>query len=122
MPVIFQKFIIRQDLRNNPNDIYVFGDNEARQGMGGQAGQMRGEPNAHGIATLKMPEYWTDNEYYRQCEILDKDFAPLFIAKSEGRTIVLPADGIGTGIADLERRAPETFKHLQKLWRDLSGN
>lgn len=122
MPVILQKFITRQDLRDNPDKIYVFGDNEARQGLGGQAGQMRGEPNAHGIATLKMPEFWTDAEYYRQCQILDHDFALLFRAKSEDRTIVLPADGIGTGIADLERRAPQTFQYLQNLWRDLIGN
>lgn len=122
MPVILQKFITRQDLRDNPDKIYVFGDNEMRQGLGGQAGQMRGEPNAHGIATLKMPEFWTDAEYYRQCQILDRDFAPLFRAKSEGRTIVLPADGIGTGIADLERRAPQTFQYLQNSWRDLIGN
>ena len=121
MPVLLQKLITRHDLRDNPTKIYVFGDNEMRQGLGGQAGAMRGEPNAHGIATLKMPEFWTDNEYYRQCEILDRDFAPLFIAKSEGRTIVLPQDGIGTGIADLERHAPQTFQYLQKLWSELNA-
>lgn len=122
MPILLQKRIYRDDLRNNPGCLYVFGDNELRQGMGGQAGEMRGEPNAIGIATLKMPEYWTDDDYHRQCTVLDWDFAPLFYAKSEKRIIILPADGIGTGIADLERRAPKTFQYLQKLWRDLIGN
>ena len=59
MPVIYQKRICRDDLRRNPNAVYIFGDNEARTGLGGQAREMRGEPNAMGIATKRSPhEFW----------------------------------------------------------------
>lgn len=42
MIVIKQKWIKREDLQNNPNIIYLFGDNVSRIGMGNQAGEMRG--------------------------------------------------------------------------------
>lgn len=43
------KYIKRQDLKSNPNTQYLFGDNLKRSGFGGQAKEMRGEPNAIGI-------------------------------------------------------------------------
>jgi len=42
MPIKYQKWIERSDLQNNPEDVYIFGDNYARQGLGGQAKAMRG--------------------------------------------------------------------------------
>jgi len=50
MPILYQDQIKRDDLRAHPDRIYLFGDNVARQGRGGQAKEMRGEPNALGIA------------------------------------------------------------------------
>ena len=41
------------------------------------------------------------------------------VSKAE-QTIVIPADGLGTGRAQLESRAPLTFAYLQKCLRDLS--
>lgn len=75
---------------------------------------MRGEPNAIGVATLKSPGvFWNEGEVTRQCAVLDKDWAPIFQALSAGRTVVFPLDGIGTGLADLERQSPTTFAYLQ---------
>ncbi len=120
MPVIFQKRIYRADLQANPHVLYVMGDNEGRYGLGGQAGEMRNEPNAIGIATLKAPGvFWTDADRTRQSNVLSADFAPLFTAVEQGRTIVLPLDGVGTGLARLEQSAPMTFAYLQKLWNHL---
>lgn len=113
MPLILQSRVFRADLRANPNVLYVFGDNEDRWGLGGQAKEMRGEPNAVGVATLKSPgTFWGDADAARQCAVLDTDFAPVLRALGEGRTVVFPLDGIGTGLADLSNRSPATFNHL----------
>lgn len=113
MPLIFQRWITRQDLKANPSCLYVFGDNEQRWGLGGQAKEMRGEPNAIGVATLKSPgEFWNDENVSHQLAILDADFAPVIAALDEGQTVIFPLDGIGTGLADLERRSPATFAYL----------
>ena len=115
MPLIDQSRIYRTDLQANPQVLYIFGDNEARVGSGGQAGEMRGEPNAIGVATLKAPgTFWNANETARQCRIIDEDLRPAIAALHDGKIVVFPLDGIGTGIAELERRAPETFDHLQR--------
>jgi hypothetical protein len=113
MPMIYQKMIYREDLQNNPHVLYAFGDNEAREGYGGQARYMRGEANAVGIATKKSPrDYWSAHDCIRQMDIILKDMAPLFDAVKEGKTVVWPLDGIGTGLAALEFHSPVTFKFL----------
>ena len=51
----FRDWITRDMLRSEPRKIFLFGDNLARWGLGGQAKEMRGEPNAHGITTKRFP-------------------------------------------------------------------
>lgn len=115
MPLILQHRINREDLIANPNVLYVFGDNEQRHGLGGQAAEMRGEPNAVGVATLASPgRFWTDTDYARQCRVIDRDMLPLFVALREGKTVVFPGDGIGTGLARLKESSPMTFDYLRR--------
>lgn len=114
MPLILQKWISRADLIANPTVVYLYGDNEARCGLGGQAKECRGETNSHGVATLKSPgEFWNEDSVARQCAVLDTDFAPVFQALRDGKIVVFPLDGIGTGLADLKRQSPTTFAYLQ---------
>ena len=113
MPLIFQKRIYREDLRANADVHYVFGDNERRLGLGGQAGEMRDEPNAIGVATLRAPGVpWTDDEFDRQCAVLDADMLPIRKALQAGDVVIFPLDGIGTGIAAMPDYAPRTFRYL----------
>lgn len=115
MPLLLQSRIYRADLRANPSVTFVFGDNQARVGFGGQAAEMRGEPNAVGIATLKAPGvFWSEGEASRQCQQIDADMAPLFAALRCGEIVVFPLDGVGTGLADLARRSPTTFAYMQE--------
>lgn len=121
MPLIYQHRIYRQDLQANPGVLYVFGDNEQRWGLGGQAAEMRGEPNAIGVATLRAPgRYWREEEVDRQCAVIDGDLEPVALAIREGRIVVFPLDGIGTGLADLKNQSPTTFKHLTARLAALS--
>lgn len=116
MPLILQSRIFRSDLKANPNVTYVFGDNEGRYGLGGQAKEMRGEPNAVGVATLKAPgSFWSDGDAARQCAVLDADFGPILRSLADGKSVVFPLDGVGTGLADLPNRSPATFAHLLQL-------
>ncbi|QTC88068.1 DUF7831 domain-containing protein [Brevundimonas pondensis] len=120
--LILQHRIYRADLQANPAVLYVFGDNEERWGRGGQAAEMRDEPNAVGVATLKAPGvFWTESDVARQCAVIDADMAPLFEALRAGRTVIFPLDGIGSGLADLERRSPTTWAHLQHRINELKS-
>lgn len=120
MAIIYQKFIKRSDLRDNPNRWYVFGDNITRTGYGGQAAEMRGEPNALGIPTKYSPAKFLDD---------DRDF--LFLAGSyvdsfkalnlilDHQDLVWPYDGIGTGLARMKAVAPRCWELLQCFINNL---
>ena len=124
--VVRMKRISREFVRANRDRIFLFGDNLAGKGFGGQAAAMRGEPNCVGIPTKKLPSnrddaFFTDLEFEQNKAAIDHAFDLLFhkISKAE-QTIVMPAGGLGTGRAQLESRAPQTFAYLQKCLRDLS--
>ena len=76
--VIYQHRIFRKDLKNNPTVLYLFGDNRLRKGLGGQAREMRGEPNALGIRTKKVPNnhplsFLSDDEYEKNTNDIEKE-------------------------------------------------
>ena len=116
-----QSRIYRDDLKANPTVLYIFGDNEMRVGYGGQAAEMRDEPNAVGVATLLAPgTYWTAVDVARQNAVIDADLKRVFDHVAKGGHVVYPLDGIGTGLAHLRESAPLTFDHLQKRIAELA--
>lgn len=109
-------YITRAHLRSHPGKTFLFGDNLMRVGYGGQAREMRGEPNAIGIPTKKRPTndpeaFFSDLEYERNTAAIDRAFDRLS-ALPPGSIVVIPAAGLGTGRADLPRMAPRTFLYL----------
>lgn len=121
--IIYQKFIYRTDMQANPEVRYLWGDNELRKGVGGQAKEMRGEPNGIGIRTKKAPGFddrdlWHDKDYYRQKKLLDEDFLKAIDAINQNRVIIVPYEGIGTGFARLKDNAPKTLRYIEK-WIDV---
>ncbi|MCB2380132.1 hypothetical protein LGH70_21230 [Hymenobacter sp. BT635] len=122
--ILKQKRIYRTDLQVNPTTLYLFGDNEQRRGKGGQAIEMRDEPNAVGIRVKRRPrlqeaDFWTDAAFEANCRMIEDDLAPVRQHLAAGGTVVLPEDGIGTGLAQLEQRAPRTFAFLQQALQSL---
>lgn len=126
MRVERMKFITREYVRANPDKAFLFGDNLERRGFGGQAKEMRGEPNAFGIRVKIEParredSFFTDGSYDANCRLIQRDLDELMLSIRKGycHTIVIPADGIGTGLAELDKRAPRTFAYLQERLADL---
>lgn len=120
------KFITRKYVKANRDKLFLFGDNLERRGYGGQAAAMRGEPNAIGIPTKKGPSYKTeaffsDDEFDQNKAAIDTAFAEVKHAVTDSiRVIIVPSDGLGTGRAQLDRRAPRTFAYLQKRLAELA--
>lgn len=124
MPLILQSFIKRADLTSNPNVVYLFGDNCQRTGLGGQAAEMRGEPNAVGVRTKKAPgrrpsDYFTDDEYDTNVSMIREDLELPMKYLMSGGIVVWPSSGLGTGLSDLPNRAPRTYAYLQSLYSDM---
>jgi hypothetical protein len=118
--IIRQHRIYRIDLQMNQHLLFIFGDNEEREGRGGQAKEMRGEDNAVGIRTKRHPNtgktaYWTDETYDENVEMIREDFQNLidrYLNNEAYCGIVIPADGLGTGYAKLQENAPKTMQYL----------
>ncbi len=120
------KVITREYVRANPDKIFLFGDNLERRGYGGQAAAMRGEPNAIGIPTKNSPSnkddaYFSDDEFDQNKTAIDAAFAEVTRAiTNSSRVIVIPWDGLGTGRAQLKKRARRTFVYLHQKLTELS--
>lgn len=114
-----QKIVTRDDVRARRSAVFVFGDNMQRQGFGGQARSMRGEPNAVGVPTKWAPStrpdsYFSDADFDRVRVAIDDAFGKIRLLRSQGLDVVIPADGLGTGLADLPRRAPRIHRYIEK--------
>lgn len=122
--IVYQHRIYRSDLQNNPDVFYLFGDNLLRVGMGGQAREMRGEPNAIGVATKKLPSattedaYFTDDEYDQNIKSILNDLEKVGEALLDFPSplvVIVPSDGLGTGLSRMPEKCPKTFEFLASL-------
>lgn len=123
--VLREKIITRADVRARPDVVFAFGDNAQRRGFGGQAKEMRGEPNAVGVPTKWAPSnrpnaFFSDVDFAAAKLMIGTAFDRLQRALQEGRDVVIPADGLGTGIADLLRRAPKIYAYVEERIAGLS--
>jgi len=119
MPIRYEKRVTRDMLLAEPTWLWVFGDNLKRTGLGGQAKEMRGEPNAVGIPTKKEPSmhpvaFFRDWDLDAYLDARAHDLYRLQRHLRGGGTVVLPADGLGTGRAALKLSAPKIWEQLQE--------
>ena len=115
-----RELVRREDLSAEPDKIFLFGDNLKQSGFGGQAKEMRGAANARGIPTKKEPanartSFFNDKEFEANKKAIDEAFGKI----PHGKTIVIPKAGIGTGLASLEEKAPQTFAYLNEKFAEI---
>lgn len=127
MPIRYVKHIHRSMLLAEPTWLWLFGDNLLRAGFGGQAREMRGEPNAVGIPTKREPSmrpeaFFSDADYDAYLDARAHDLYRLQRHLQNGGTVVLPADGIGTGRARLRQTAPKIWDQLREDLRALEAS
>lgn len=102
----------RESVAADSERIYLFGDNLKRRGFAGQA-CIRGLPNAIGIPTKVAPAmyeaaFFSDDYYARNALAILQAVAKI----PKDAHVVLPEDGLGTGLAQLPTRAPRTCAFL----------
>lgn len=120
MALLYIKKYTRAYIKAHPDWLFVFGDNMMRQGLGGQAAEARGEPNAIGIATKRKPSmepsaFLSDSDHDEWFVAEQPTMRRLMEASKSGRTIIWPLDGIGTGLARLETHAPLIWADIDNL-------
>ena len=114
-----ERIITRTEVRNNPKTLYLFGDNDERKGLGGQAKEMRGEPNTVGVSTKKYPSnnessFRRDDELENNKKIITEDINRVIAEWNTGKYNKVVVPQIGIGLANLPTRAPQTYAFLQQ--------
>ncbi len=118
--IVYKEWITREEIQADRSIYYLFGDNTIRQGYGGQASSMRGEPNSIGIVTKRFPSnnfdsFFFDHDFDEAITYIDRDFDSI----PDGVTVVIPSDGLGTGLAKLDTQAPKIFNYILKKIEEL---
>ena len=111
-------FITRDIVKDNPKKIFIFGDNDEKTGYGGQAKEMRGEINTIGIPTKKKPtmeldSFYSDEEFDVNKKKINFAISQMLNKVKEGYDIVIPSNGIGTGLSQLNIKAPKTYPNYK---------
>lgn len=83
---------------------------------------MRGEPNSIGIVTKRFPSnkfdsFFFDHDFEEAIKYIDRDFASI----PEGVVVVIPSDGLGTGLAKLDTQAPKIFNYILNKIEELNS-
>lgn len=108
-----------------PYKLFVFGDNLHRTGKGGQA-VIRDLLNTFGIATKASPgvqdwDYFSDE--LKTLSYIFKDITSLVCLCQYKRYkfVVFPKDGLGTGLSEMPKRAPESYKIMVQCLNEIFG-
>lgn len=123
---IWKGFWTKDDCIKNPHAMFIFDDNDIKRGKRGQA-VIRDCPNAFGIPTKKLPSrevnaYYTDTEFEENKDKIDEAITEITeIYCDLYTTIYYPAEGIGTGLAQLQTCAPKTFEYLNERIYEVFG-
>ena len=123
--VEIQKIFSVKDCNNNPNKIYIFGDNLCGVGKGGQA-IIRDCHNAFGIPTKRTPSmgsnaFFSDN--FDEYEAVKSKIEQLILLASCKKTtiFVFPKAGLGTGLARMNQTSPKLFKYMNRMLYKFFG-
>jgi hypothetical protein len=117
----FKGFWTREQVAKQTDKVFLFGDNtndrlNTKYIPSSTQAVIRELSNAIGIDTKKdratnNSSYFTNADFNIFKQQVDEAIQK---AKNSGKTIVIPADGIGTGKAMLKEKAPKLFGYLQQ--------
>ena len=123
---IYKGYWTRDEVAKQTDKVFLFGDNTEDRTVthyvpSTTQAVIRGLSNAIGIDTKKdrgtsESSYFTDADFDTFKAQVDEAIQK---AKNSGKTIVIPADGIGTGKAMLKEKAPKCFEYLQSELQKL---
>lgn len=125
--IYFDKFWNIDDTIKYKDSLFIFGDNDKKIGCKGQACIRHSfVKNVVGIPTKKEPNfkttsYYNDNELEINKQKINNAIDLILKRLKEEKFvgIILPKDGLGTGLADLKNKAPLTFEYLNLAIENL---
>ena len=86
---------------------------------------MRGEPNAVGVPTKIKPTrgkdaYFSDDRFDEYSQAILNSLSSAIAHLKQGGLVVIPLDGLGTGLSQLPTRAPNLNAFLERRLQELA--
>jgi hypothetical protein len=123
MKVRFEERFTIKLVQSRPNEIFVFGDNLRRKGKKIGQAIIRPMPNAFGVPTKREPArydaaYFSDQD--DEIKAVEQALRDLY---KLGRkyTLVFPLGGLGTGLAEMEKRSPKAWRRMNQILEEHFG-
>ncbi len=107
---------IKDDIISNRDAIWIYTDNELREGGGEMKEFMRANENCHTLITretIGKDGYFREDNIERKKRIIQNYFNALQIRIKQGKLAILPTIEINEAIIEMDKHAPilsETFK------------
>jgi hypothetical protein len=105
--------------QKNPDALIVYGDNLLGKGKAGQA-IIRDEYNAFGVPTKRLPSV-KDGSFFNdkqdEYDLVKDKLVYLWEQHEEGKSIILPSNMIGTGLANLSKHSPNVMKLIERFYK-----
>lgn len=115
---LFKEMLDLTLCKNNPEAIIVFGDNLLGKGKAGQA-IIRDEPNSFGVPTKRLPSMNTDaffSDREDEYEVIKQKLTYLWRQHDSGKTIILPVNKIGSGLANISSKSPRVSALIDRFY------
>jgi hypothetical protein len=99
----------KDDIMTNKDAIWVYTDNELREGGGEMVEFMRGTENCHPIIsreTIGKDGYFREDNIARKSRMIHNYFDALHIRIKQGKLAILPTIEINEAIIEMEKHAP----------------
>lgn len=122
MPTEVVAIFTEELARQHPDKVFVYGDNLARRGRGGQA-IIRFEENAFGVPTKRSSRMDSEALFADRDDERAAVLAALRVLfqLSRSRTLVFPQAGLGTGLAQMPQRSPGLYREMCSILREHFG-
>ncbi|RBQ27631.1 hypothetical protein [Arcobacter sp. CECT 9188] len=114
----FEENLTIELCKNNPNSIIVFGDNLIGKGKKGQA-IIRDCTNSFGVPTKRFPSMEKQaffSDLPLEYEVVKNKLTQLWNEHLTGKEIILPANKIGSGLANLEDNSPKIKTLIDRFY------
>lgn len=123
--IVEKEYYTRKLVEENPQNLYIFGENEAQQGsirIGGGQAVIRGLENTFGFCTKEsIMDFWSDMNYANNINKIEEDIKSLKAKSAFYENIVFPANGLGTGLSQCPKKCPRTFLYLSRRLLEVFG-
>ena len=99
----------KDDIKTNQDAIWVYTDNELREGGGEIREFMRSNENCHPLIsreTIGKDGYFREDNIARKSRVIHNYFNALHIRIRQGKLAILPTIEINEAIIELEKHAP----------------